>query len=366
MLDVLDLLISVIGEFVGSWRFFGVFARKPVAWLMVSLCLFSLLPARAGAWGREGHRVIARIAVSHLTAKTKAAIGELLQADPDDREMCSQQTSLDEKMACVSTWADVVKRDLQFACTASLHFVNIPIYAPPPQRRYDARRDCANGDCVVGAIDHYRPILTDTTKRASERALALKFIVHFIGDLHQPLHTAKDHDLDARNTENHNRFRDSGDRGGNLKLVTWLGEPANQFGCWNLHAVWDDGIIDQIHADETALANALDGALDPQKIAGLQRGTLVDWVNEAFGLAIGNAYHLPNHQGNDKVCEVPGGDKRDCDKYSPQTCRISEVHYRYHLGKDYFSQNLPAVKAQLTGAGVRLAKFLNDIFDPVR
>src|SRR5439155_19969843 len=109
-----------------------------------------------------------------------------------------------------------------------------------------------------------------------------------------------------------------------------------------------------------------DRGLEPQKIAGLQGGILGDRVNEASDLAIGNAYHLPNHQGNDKVCEVPGGDKRDCHKSSPQTWRISEVHYRYHVGKDYFSQNLPAVKAQLTGAGVRLAKFLNDIFDPVR
>src|SRR5881396_2732865 len=114
-------------------------ARNPVAWLTVALCLVSLLPARAGAWGREGHRVIARIAVSHLTAKTKDEIGKLLQADPDDREMCSQQTSLDEKMACIATWADVVKRDLQYACTASFHYVNIPTYAPPSQRHYDAR-----------------------------------------------------------------------------------------------------------------------------------------------------------------------------------------------------------------------------------
>src|SRR5438552_18665842 len=111
-------------------------ARKPVAWLMVSLCLVSLLPPRAGAWGREGDRVIARIAVNHLTAKTKAAIGEPWRADPDDREMCSQQTSLDAKTACVSTWADVVKSALQIACTASSHFVNIPSYTPPPQRPY--------------------------------------------------------------------------------------------------------------------------------------------------------------------------------------------------------------------------------------
>ena len=341
-------------------------AGKAAACVMISLCLAGLLPERAGAWGRIGHRVISRIAVNHLTPKTKDEIGKLLLADPDDREMCSQQTSLDEKMACIATWADVVRRDLQYACTASFHYVNIPIYAPPAQRRYDPRRDCPNGDCVVGAVDHYRAILSDTRKRAADRALALKFIVHFIGDLHQPLHTAKDHDLDARNKENHSKFRDNGDRGANLKLVTWLGETANQYGCWNLHAVWDDGIIEQMQADEAALTKALDGALDPQKTAALQRGTVVDWINEAFGLAISNAYHLPSRLENDKVCEVLSGDKRECDRYGRETCGTSEVHYRYHLGKDYFDQNIAVVKAQLTSASVRMARFLNDIFDPAR
>src|SRR5437867_11376619 len=108
-------------------------ARNPVAWVIISLCLAGLLPARVGAWGRKGHRVISRIAVNHLTPKTKDEIDKLLQADPDDREMCSQQTSLDEKMACIATWADVVRRDLQYACTAPFHFVNITIYAPPAQ-----------------------------------------------------------------------------------------------------------------------------------------------------------------------------------------------------------------------------------------
>jgi hypothetical protein len=339
-------------------------AKKSAAWLTAALCLTGMLPMRAGAWGREGHHVVARIAAKHLTAKTKAAVILLLQADPDDREKCAQKPSLDDKLACVSVWADDARRDPQFSNTAPLHFVNIPVFAPPSQRRYDASRDCASGACVVQGIDKYRAILADKSRSDADRALALKFIVHFVGDLHQPLHTAKDHDLDAGNKENHGHVADKGDRGGNLKLVTWLGQSSSPFGCWNLHAVWDDGIIGRNQVDEFALANALDGALNPQKISALQKGTVIDWVNEAFGLAVSNAYRIPKRQTSDKVCEVPGPEKRSCDKFSAQVCGSNEAHYRYHLGDSYFKNNLPVVKSQLTSAGVRLAKVLNMIFDP--
>ena len=337
--------------------------KKSSVWLMISFCIISLLPVNANAWGRAGHHVVARIAARRLSTRAKEALTKLLQADPDDREMCGQQTTLEDKLACISTWADIVRREPQFADTAPLHFVNIPIFAPPAQRQYDAKRDCANDKCVVGGIEKYRAILADISKPAGERTLALKFLVHFIGDMHQPLHTAKDHDLDTNNPENHGQFTDNGDRGGNLKSVTWFGAASTQFGCWNLHAVWDDGILEHSQANELALTNALNGALTPQKISNLQRGAVVDWINEAFRLALTKAYRLPPRQKDDKVCEVLREDTRVCEKFSPQVCGNNEVHYRYHLGNNYFSQNLPTVKAQLTSAGVRLARFLNDIFD---
>jgi hypothetical protein len=338
-------------------------AIKTTAWMAVALCLVGA-PAGVGAWGQEGHHVVARIAAKHLTAKTRAAILQLLQADPDDREGCAERTSIDDKLACVSVWADDVRRDPQFSNTASFHFVNIPAFAPPSQRRYDAARDCAGGNCVVQAVEKYRAVLSDQSKGDAERALALKFITHFIGDLSQPLHAAKDHDLDAKNKENQGHVNDNGDRGGNLKLVTWNGESANSFGCWNLHAVWDDGILERNNVGEIALADALDGTLSPQKISALQKGTVIDWVNESFGLAVTAAYKLPKRQTSDKICEVQNGTKKECDKFGAQVCGGSEVHYRYHLGDSYYKNNLPIVKSQLVSGGVRLAKVLNEIFDP--
>jgi hypothetical protein len=333
-------------------------------WLIAGV-LAALLPADARAWGLKGHHVVARIAFRHLTPRTDAAIANLLHADPDDREACAQLTSREDKLACVSTWADDVKKIPPFDSTGPLHFVNVPIYAPPSERHYDAARDCADRRCAVAAIDDYRAVLADAAKGDRERCLALKFVVHFVGDVHQPLHTVKDHDLDAANRENHGSLSDKGDRGGNLKLVTWLGQTTTPFGCWNLHAVWDDGIIAQSPEDEAALADALDGALTAPGSSELHGGP-AEWANEAVALAVDVAYRLPDRQTDDRVCEVPNGEKADCDLYDPTVCRSAEVHYRYRLGNAYLSQTVATVRTQLTRAGVRLARFLNDVFDPPR
>lgn len=328
----------------------------------LSLCLLLLFPFETRAWGRKGHHVVARIAFLHLSEKSKTAITNLLQADQNDKEHCAQQTSLASKFACISTWADAVRRDPGFTQTASNHFVNIPIFVPAAQRQYDASRDCASKDCIIAAIESNRAILADTTKSPAARAQALKFLVHFLGDLHQPLHNVMDKDLDAANPENQGRFQNKGDRGGNLKLVVWLGQAGNQFGCWNLHAVWDDGLFDGISENDTALAQVLDAKLTKQKIASLRKGTVVDWSNEGVKLAISKVYKLPKRNPNDKACEVRSADgqSREC---RTQACGDSEVHYRYTLDAKYRDKNVPVIKSQLSKAGIRLAAFLNTIFD---
>lgn len=337
--------------------------QKLGACFVAASCLLSLVPASANAWGREGHRIVARVAAKHLSQKTRTSVLNLLIADPDDRGHCQQQASIDDKLACVATWADEVRNDSHFGNTAPLHFVNIPVYAAAAQRRYTASRDCAKGECVVQALAKYKKIVLDQSNSASSRALALKFIVHFVGDLHQPLHDSVDHDKDAANKENSPKLSDKGDRGGNLKIVTWLGEEANQFGCWNLHAVWDEGIIEHKNTDDVAYADSLNNAIDSRKIADIQKGTVIQWANQALGLAVDHAYKLPKPDGSDKVCEVKNGDKKECAKFDPQACKGKEVHARYHLDSAYNDANLPVVESQLTNGGLRLAKFLNDIFD---
>jgi hypothetical protein len=337
------------------------FVIRPVCLIL----LLSLVPGKVSAWGAEGHRIVARIAATHLTDKTKLKIAALIKADKEDLGHCKQLGALDDQLACVATWADQVRNTEKYKSTAGFHFVNIPIFVPVAQRHY-ATKYCKQG-CVVTALASNRKTLM-TSKVAAKRAIALKFIVHFIGDLHQPLHDAVDKDHDFGNPENtagnHQKLTTdpNNDRGGNSKFVVWLNQTSNQFGCWNLHAVWDEGIIEDKNSSDTSYAGELNTGLD---LATLKKGTVVNWVNEALGLAVTNAYGmLPAPDTGDKVCEVPKGNKKECDEYTPTVCQKSEVHYRYKLEQSYNAANLPVVETQLQRAGVRLAQFLNQVFDP--
>jgi hypothetical protein len=164
--------------------------------------LLLLLPGTALAWGSEGHHIIADIAEQYLEPATAQQAHEMLALD--------NVTTL----AAVSTWADDIRT--QRPETAPWHYVNIPINPPdgtPPA--YDARRDCPTGDCVVAKIGTFEAVLRDKSAPPRHRLEALKFLVHLVGDISQPLHCA-----------------DNQDRGGNDVHVDFMG--------WrtNLHAVW--------------------------------------------------------------------------------------------------------------------------------
>jgi S1/P1 Nuclease len=340
--------------------------RKSLAYLLATGLLVAFAPTRAAAWGKEGHAIVARIAAARLTPKTRTAVGKLLAVDPFFKQNCKQAKSVADKLACIASWADEVRAQRN---NGALHFVDIPIFVPDAQRQYTAARDCPNGQCSVAAITSNMTLLRKSKARTVARAEALKYVVHFVGDLHQPLHNAFDHDADAALAENqppHVPVTDKGDRGGNLKLVTWLGATTDPFGCWNLHAVWDDGMIEHKNPDQIAYAAAL--ALTDQQFADFQTGTPVDWANDALALAIAHAYVLPAPDAQDKVCEVKRkvGSKSvtDCDAFTATLCQRSEVHARYQLDQSYNDANLPIVESQLQHAGARLAVLLNSVFDP--
>jgi len=349
--------------------------RSVLAYSLSLICLLTLQPVRANAWGRTGHRIVARIAARHLSPRTKTAIADLLKADENDVGNCKNLSKFEDQLACISTFADEVRNKdkfPQFASNTPLHFVDIPIYAPKAKRHYNAQLYCQDG-CVVSGINNYTQVIR-TGNDQVKRALALKFIVHFIGDLHQPLHTAFDRDIDFNNPENkaagHIKLKGDGssDLGGNSKAVTWFGDGTSPFGCEKLHSVWDDGMIDKRGLTDTAYTDLLD-TLSPAKVAGLQAGSVVNWVNEALAVAISNAYGtLPPRNPAKKVCEVSkmenGQKKTQCATFAPQTCQASEVHYQYELADSYKQENLPSVEAQLQRAGVRLARYLNNLFDP--
>lgn len=175
--------------------------------MRVSRCLLLIalaLPALSvQAFGPAGHRAVARIAEAGLHAETRAAIQTLLALEGASR--------LDE----VATWADELRDVPGFEKSSRWHYVNLV----RGECRYRPDIHCPDGDCVIGAIETQRRLLADPKAAPQARAQALKWLVHLVADVHQPLHTG---------------YAD--DRGGNLYQVQLAGKGTN------LHAAWDSGL----------------------------------------------------------------------------------------------------------------------------
>src|SRR4051812_42956989 len=197
---------------------------KP-ALLAVVFALTTGVP-HASAWGCDGHQAVAILAERLLNPPTLRAIEAVLagaKVDPAIKPFCAPVR--DDAIADASTWADDYRAIMP--ATAGWHFINFPFAAGSNAGSY--KQYCPRGDCVIDAIVRQYHILT-TTADPAMKADALRFIIHFIGDLHQPLHTAT-----------------NGDRGGNCLPVTYFGEAPVEDDRHNfrpnLHAVWDDATI---------------------------------------------------------------------------------------------------------------------------
>jgi hypothetical protein len=182
--------------------------------------LLLLLPLSASAFGPLGHRIVGLLAEHQLSPAATAQVKELLAGEPEPT------------LAGVSNWADQLRdtdpdRGKQ---TSRWHYVNFP----RGDCNYAPARDCPDGQCVIAAINRNFLALADRGRSNAERAEALKFLVHFVADVHQPLHAG---------------YRD--DRGGNDFQISYRGDG------WNLHSVWDSLIVDNRHLDDAAYAAAL-------------------------------------------------------------------------------------------------------------
>lgn len=190
-----------------SCRPVSVRLERGRAW-RVALCLLLALPALAQAWGPAGHRIVATLAERELTPAARKQVRTLL-AVSDDRVL-----------ADIADWADELRDDPRqhalWRKTAPLHFVNFG----NSDCRYIALLDCAGGRCVVGAIERYARVLGDRSRSNVERAEALRFLVHFVADVHQPLHAGYRHDGGG------NRYQLRIDNRGT-----------------NLHALWDTPVL---------------------------------------------------------------------------------------------------------------------------
>src|SRR5262249_30474310 len=135
-----------------------------------------LLSGQVRAWGPEGHAIVAEIAEARLTDAAKTQIAQLLAADDSGAQHIDQ----------IASWPDAIRQARPE--TGPWHFVDIPLDAA----KYDASRNCDQGNCVVQAIQKFVGVLRDRNQDKAARLEALKFIVHFVGDIHQPLHCETD------------------------------------------------------------------------------------------------------------------------------------------------------------------------------
>jgi len=254
--------------------------------------IFSAAPLdRSSAWGDRGHSVIAEIAQRRLTPRAASEIRMLLGSGAS--------------LASIASWPDGI--ELVRPETINWHFVNIPYDA----EAYDPERDCREskrGDCVVKAIERFEAKLADPTAPSAKRAEAVTFLVHLIGDVHQPMHCI-----------------DRGDAGGSRLMISLFEKPMS------LHAVWDYGIIDKHGFDWGQLVRDLEESglekLEAQAAVGEPR----DWAKESHDAAVEYAYPLP------------------------WDLKLDEIYYR---------RALPVVMRRLALAGLRLARVLNESLDP--
>ncbi|HMQ43223.1 S1/P1 nuclease [Mariniflexile maritimum] len=235
-------------------------------------------------WSATGHRVVGKIASQYLKSSTKRKIKKLLN---------------NQSLDFVSTYGDEIKSDKRYNKFYTWHYINIPL-----ESDYETSEKNPNGDLVTG-INHCLEVIKNDASSDDDKAFYLKLLIHFMGDLHQPMHVGL-----------------AEDKGGNDFKVQWFYKDSN------LHAVWDGDMIDSYGMSYSELANNAN-ALNKNQVKAIQKGTLVDWVNDTHQLTR-NVY--ANVKPNENL--------------------------RYNYNYDNF-ENL---RTQLQKAGIRLAKVLNELF----
>ena len=229
--------------------------RRSALAVVISLALISVSSPVRG-WGAVGHHVIARIAWSLMSPAARERAGALLNGRMDE-------------FVASATWADEIRSAKPQ--TYNWHFVDIPV----GEARYSEVRDCQaseKGDCVIAEIARARAEIADASRPQADRAESLKYLIHFVGDVHQPLHAIDNHD-----------------RGGNdVRVMALRGDEGRNT---NLHAAWDTGLINLSTETEAARADRLlaDLRANPADV----NADVVKWAEASHDLAERVAYHYP-------------------------------------------------------------------------
>jgi hypothetical protein len=282
----------------------GPFAFARLKWFasIALASLAALTPAAAQAWGNQGHRITALFADTLLTPRTRAQVQELTGA---------------LSLADLANWADENRSGLTLLIDNSdrWHYDNRPVCDAAAR----IVSYCPNGDCASAALTRFEATLADAAATRDQRAIALRFLVHVLGDIHQPLHVG-----------------DNGDEGGNKRNVA-LGPEKPR----NLHSYWDSGFLQQMlrGSSEQAFAAGL-REFYQDDITDWQQGSERDWMNESFVILQQRTYgDLPRFRcGAASALVTP-------------------------LPDDYAREARSQIGRQLARAGARIASTLNRLLD---
>jgi len=261
---------------------------KHVFKIVAAILILSYLPFTAGAWGMLGHRIVGQIAENHLKGKTRRAIKEILGF---------------ESVAMASNWGDFIKSDPAYNYLYNWHFINLP--EGLDKTSLFSLLDTEKTPNVYNKIPEMTTVLKDPKSTKDQKKLALRLLIHLIGDLNQPMHTARKDDL-----------------GGNKVNLSWFGEKSN------LHHVWDESLIEYQQLSYTEYASTIDHpTLEQTKLWRLNG--LKDYVYESY-LA--------------------------CNKIYAGTKAEDKLGYKYNF--DFVA----LLNEQLLKGGICLANVLNDTF----
>lgn len=276
-----------------------------LAGLAVVALIFGSSPARA--YWEFGHETVAAIAWSQLGAPVRAKIRRLIARAP---ELATPQCPI-RNIEEASVWADCIKPGERFSYAFPWHFQNVDVCKP-----FDIKSNCAFGNCVSAQITRNEKLLKDRTLPARERLEALAFLVHLVGDLHQPLHAG-----------------DRADLGGNAVKARY-GDAGGRI---NLHMVWDGYLAERAITTPPPGPKGLLSEIAPSQRAAAAAGSVEDWSHENWEVARDFAY-----------APVSGGDP--CAKRSDNVS----------LDQAQIEAAIPVLRRQITRGGLRLARLLDE------
>ena len=279
--------------------------------LWATLAALALVaPSQAMAWGFFAHTVTGDIAEANIRADTRAKMQRLFRAEaqigtPD----CDLKTLQD-----ATVWADCIRpiRD-RFGHAAAWHYRTTPIC-----EAYEPWKNCSGGNCILAQIDRNQRILSDESLPDNVRLQALAFMVHFIGDVHMPLHSG-----------------DKNDRGGNDREAAYGFAPG-----LNLHWVWDGPLAERAI---TSARPSLVRRYSPAELAELGGGTSADWGRESWQIA------------RDFVYPTAFDTNAPCEQDLPDSVQLTQ---------EDIAAAIPISQRRVTQAGLRMAQMLDEAFAP--